>query len=52
MRSVLNFDGGHSTILMANTGAGEMEILNNPSSGLEELRPIADILALVKEENS
>ena len=27
---------------------GEMKILNSPSSGLSELRPVADILTLVK----
>ena len=48
MRSVLNLDGGHSTILMGKTPEGEMKILNNPSSGVSELRPVADILALVK----
>lgn len=48
MRTVLNLDGGHSTILMGKTAEGEMKILNNPSSGVSELRPIADILALVK----
>lgn len=48
IRSVLNFDGGHSTILMGRRGEGEMEILNNPSSGISELRPVADILTLVR----
>ncbi len=48
MRSVLNFDGGHSTILMGRKLEGEMEILNNPSSGLDALRPVADILSIVK----
>ena len=48
MRSVLNLDGGHSTILMGKPDNGEMRILNSPSSGLSELRPVADILALVK----
>lgn len=48
MRSVLNLDGGHSTILMGRADNGEMKILNSPSSGLLELRPVADILALVK----
>ena len=48
MRSVLNFDGGHSTILMGRRAEGEMEILNNPSSGLSDLRPVADILSIVK----
>ena len=46
--SVLNLDGGHSTILMGKVPDGEMKILNNPSSGLSELRPVADILTLVK----
>jgi exopolysaccharide biosynthesis protein len=49
IRSVLNLDGGHSTILMGKGADGEMKILNNPSSGLADLRPIADILTLVKE---
>lgn len=49
MRSVLNFDGGHSTILMGRSAEGEMEILNNPSSGISELRPVADILSLIRE---
>ena len=48
IRSALNLDGGHSTILMAKTDNGEMKIKNNPSSGLAELRPVADILTLVK----
>ena len=46
--SVLNLDGGHSTILMGKRPGGEMEILNTPSSGLSELRPVADILTLVR----
>jgi len=49
IRTVLNLDGGHSTILMGKTADGEMKILNSPSSGLSELRPVADILALVKK---
>lgn len=48
IRTVLNLDGGHSTILMGKQ-AGEMKILNSPSSGLSELRPVADILTLVKK---
>ena len=48
IRTVLNLDGGHSTILMGKTAEGEMKILNSPSSGLSELRPVADILTLVK----
>ena len=48
IRSVLNLDGGHSTILMGKASGGEMKILNSPSSGLEALRPVADILTLVK----
>lgn len=47
--SVLNLDGGHSTILMGKTPGGEMKILNKPSSGLSELRPVADILTIVRE---
>ena len=49
IRTALNLDGGHSTILMGKTADGEMKILNSPSSGLSELRPIADILTLVKK---
>lgn len=48
IRSVLNLDGGHSTILMGKRAGEEMKILNSPSSGLSELRPVADILTLVK----
>ena len=48
IRSVLNLDGGHSTILMGKNSGGKLKILNNPSSGLSELRPVADILALVR----
>jgi exopolysaccharide biosynthesis protein len=48
IRSALNLDGGHSTILMAKKENGEMKIKNNPSSGVTELRPVADILTLVK----
>lgn len=49
IRTVLNLDGGHSTILMGKTAEGEMKILNSPSSGLLELRPVADILTIVRE---
>ena len=49
IRSVLNLDGGHSTILMGKEENGEMKILNSPSSGLAELRPVADILTLIKK---
>ena len=49
IRTVLNLDGGHSTILMGKTAEGEMKILNSPSSGLSELRPVADILTIVRE---
>lgn len=49
IRTVLNLDGGHSTILMGKAEKGEMRILNSPSSGLSELRPVADILTLVKK---
>lgn len=49
IRTVLNLDGGHSTILMGKTADGQMKILNSPSSGLSELRPVADILTLVKK---
>ena len=49
IRTALNLDGGHSTILMGKEEAGEMKILNSPSSGLLELRPVADILTLVKK---
>ncbi len=48
LRTVLNLDGGHSTIMMVKGRNGEMEIVNQPSSGLEALRPIADVLALVR----
>ena len=48
IRSVLNLDGGHSTILMGKRSGEEIKILNSPSSGLSELRPVADILTLVK----
>ena len=48
LRSILNLDGGHSTILMGKQADGSMAILNNPSSGLDALRPVADILTLVK----
>ena len=49
IRTVLNLDGGHSTILMGKTAEGEMKILNSPSSGLSELRPVADILTIVRD---
>lgn len=49
IRSVLNLDGGHSTILMGRKEDEDLQILNNPSSG-ENLRPIADILTIVKED--
>ena len=48
IRTVLNLDGGHSTILMGKTADGEMKILNSPSSGLSELRPVADVLTIVR----
>lgn len=48
IRSVLNLDGGHSTILMGKQAGGRMKILNSPSSGISELRPVADVLTLVK----
>lgn len=48
IRTVLNLDGGHSTILMGKTPDGNMQILNSPSSGVEQLRPVADILTLIK----
>ena len=48
IRTVLNLDGGHSTILMGKTADGEMKILNSPSSGLLELRPVADVLTIVR----
>ena len=44
---VLNLDGGHSTILMGKQEDGSMAILNDPSSGPDALRPVADILTLV-----
>ena len=47
IHSVLNLDGGHSTILMIRDADGQMQIANNPSSGKEQLRPVADILTLV-----
>lgn len=47
LHSVLNLDGGHSTILMGKQPDGSMAILNEPSSGLDALRPVADILTLV-----
>ncbi len=50
IRSALNLDGGHSTILMASAPGEPLQILNNPSSGVDDLRPIADILALVAKE--
>lgn len=50
IRSALNLDGGHSTILMGRRPGEAMQILNNPSSGVDELRPVADILTLVMEE--
>ena len=49
IRSALNLDGGHSTILMGRKNSEDIKILNNPSSG-PELRPIADILTIVKKE--
>lgn len=48
LRSILNLDGGHSTILMGKRADGSMAILNKPSSGLDALRPVADILTLVQ----
>lgn len=45
--SVLNLDGGHSTILIGKQPDGRMAIINEPSSGLDALRPVADILTLV-----
>ena len=50
IRTVLNLDGGHSTILMGKAADGKMKILNSPSSGISELRPVADILTLVYKE--
>lgn len=47
---VLNLDGGHSTILVGKQPDGRMTILNRPSSGLDALRPVADILTLVQEK--
>ena len=47
---VLNLDGGHSTILVGKQPDGRMTILNRPSSGLDALRPVADILTLVREK--
>ena len=52
IRSVLNLDGGHSTILMGKRTGETMQILNSPSSGLDELRPVADILTLVMQEGN
>ena len=52
IRSVLNLDGGHSTILMGRRPVETIKILNNPSSGLEALRPVADILTLVLQEEA
>ncbi len=49
IRTVLNLDGGHSTIMMLKNAKGEMDIVNRPSSGLDNLRPIADILTLCME---
>ncbi len=51
VQTVLNLDGGHSTILMGKQEDGQMAILNSPSSGLEDLRPIADVLTLVMEKS-
>ena len=48
IRTVLNLDGGHSTILMCKKSGENIQIRNTPSSGLTELRPVADILTLVK----
>lgn len=48
IRTVLNLDGGHSTILMGKKSGENIQIRNTPSSGLAELRPVADILTLVK----
>lgn len=50
IRSALNLDGGHSTILMGSEAGEELKILNNPSSGVDELRPVADILTIVRDE--
>lgn len=47
VKDALNLDGGHSTILMTRREDGRMEITNRPSSGLDALRPVADILTLV-----
>lgn len=47
---ILNLDGGHSTILVGKQPDGKMSILNRPSSGLDALRPVADILTLVREK--
>lgn len=47
--SVLNLDGGHSTILMCKRSDGSMGIINEPSSGVDALRPVADILTLVRQ---
>lgn len=49
IHTVLNLDGGHSTILLGKQPDGEMAILNSPSSGVSELRPVADILTLVMQ---
>lgn len=51
LRSVLNLDGGHSTILVTKETDGRMTICNEPSSGVDALRPVADILTLVQNQS-
>lgn len=50
VRTVLNLDGGGSTIMMGKGQDGVMKIRNSPSTENSELRPVADILALTKGE--
>lgn len=44
---IINLDGGGSTAMVGKRSDGEMEILNKPCYGIDNQRPVADILALV-----
>lgn len=49
-QSILNLDGGGSTVMVGKTENGPVEILNVPCTGIDNQRPVADILALVISE--
>ena len=49
---ILNLDGGGSTVMVGKGTDGEMEILNMPCYGVDNQRPVADILALAIPGNN